>query len=465
MRRFLQAGAVHREAFAAMAVRGVGIGLTFLSTTTLARIMGPDAYGAYSAALASATLLAALAPLGTDRILIRTLSGSDDDPDCGQQVAVVHAATGAVAAVIVIGAVLASLVAAWFAARVDAASTALRAAILFIPLTLIYLRQWMAIPLIGTRRAVAMEQIVLPIATVSVVIAGLLVGIEFDATLMSISTAVLLSILWVASTQQTRMRQIYAAGIGQISAVNLSHVSACLSKGLPFVSVAIGSVLTQSCIPVVIAFTAGFSSAAFFAIAVPYASVAAIPLGMFALSMFRTCALHYERGEWVEANHSVRSAATITFLMSIFISGGVWLAAPWITWVLGQNYEPVQRILPALLLATIVDSLTGPTIPVMQTMLLERLHARVMMLFVPIQFAIIAVMTSALDVEGAALGYLMTRCLWNAIVVIEIYRQRKLVMLPYIWVSQALTRIAAGRSSVTPPAESKVNQDESRLAA
>ena len=62
------------DALSALLVRAVGIVLVFVSTTMLARFLGPDEYGAYSAALGLAMLLATLAPLGTDRILSQTLA-------------------------------------------------------------------------------------------------------------------------------------------------------------------------------------------------------------------------------------------------------------------------------------------------------------------------------------------------------------------------------------------------------
>lgn len=428
---------VHREAISAMVVRALGIGLTFISTTTLARIMGPDSYGAYSTALATATLMAALAPLGTDRTLVRTLSSSIESRNCGNQVAVVHAATGLIALSFLACSVATYFVGAFALEGEGTALTALQTAILVVPLTLVYLRQWMAIPLIGTRRAVAMEQIALPSATVIITLAAYMLNVRFQATHMSIVTAILLTILWAVSTQQAKMKPLYVAGIHSLRSVRLDELKRSLTEGLPFVSVAIGSVLTQSCIPVVIALSAGFSAAAFFALAAPYAALAAIPLGMFALSMFTTCTQHYERREWQEANHSVRSAATATFGLSVFIAGAVWLAAPAITVFLGHNYEPVRRILPILLLSTIIDALTGPTIPVMQTMHLERLHARLMLFFVPIQFAMIWSLTTLIDVEGAAIGYFASRCLWNVAIVNSIYRQRGLLMLPYLSVLNA----------------------------
>ena len=62
------------DAFGTLVMRMAGIALTLVSTTVAARSWGPVEYGAYCAALAMSMLLAAFAPLGSDRILVRNLS-------------------------------------------------------------------------------------------------------------------------------------------------------------------------------------------------------------------------------------------------------------------------------------------------------------------------------------------------------------------------------------------------------
>ena len=72
------------DAFGTLVVRMIGIALIFVSTTVTARLLGPAEYGTWSAAMALALLLATLAPLGSDRILVQKLSTMECDSEIGR---------------------------------------------------------------------------------------------------------------------------------------------------------------------------------------------------------------------------------------------------------------------------------------------------------------------------------------------------------------------------------------------
>ncbi len=308
---------------------------------------------------------------------------------------------------------------------------------MFIPLTVIHLRQWLAIPIIGSRRALIPEQTILPFVFTMSMLLMASAGWKLSATIAAATYAIVRGIIWIGSLQTGPLRTVYRSAWDAIPNEGLLHIRRQLWEGLPFVGVGIGSLLTQSCMPFVIAATCGFEETAYFALAFPFAAMIAQPQGAINLNMIPRCARHFKQGEFTEANHAVRSAATMTFLPAIALSLAIWLCSPVLTTLLGADYSMVRQLLPALLLGVIVDCLTGPTIPVMQTMRMEKTYSQALFAFIPIQLCIFYCFGKLAGIEGTAIAYLTARCLWNIIVFRAIYKQRGLLMLPYLRVMQA----------------------------
>ena len=425
------------DAFGTLVVRMVGIALMFVSTTVTARLLGPAEYGTYSAALALAVLLAALAPLGSDRILVRNLSNTKCPIETGYEVAISHLCTAIVATILVSGTLGASMVSGFVLDHQIWARTTLLAAMMFIPLTVIYLRQWLAIPIIGSRRAVIPEQTILPFVFTTSLLLMAAAGWKLSAAIAAGTYAIVMGIIWFGSLQTGPLRTVYRSAWDAIPNKGSWHIRRQLREGLPFVGVGIGSLLTQSCMPLVIAATCGFEETAYYSLALPYAALASIPLGVFNVSIIPRCARHYNRGEFEATSHAVRSAATVTFLLAATLSIMIWICSPLLLTVLGEEFRMVCRLLAPLLLGVIVDSLTGPTIPVMQTMKMEKDYTRALMAFIPIQLCLVYGFGKVAGIEGIAFSYFVARCLWNIIVFTTIHQQRGLVMLPYLSVTQA----------------------------
>ena len=431
----------------ALLVRAVGIVLVFVSTMVLAGILGPAEYGTYSTALGLAMLLATLAPLGTDRILSQTLACriKEDSPehnepgnsDSAKAIAVAYQCTiismGFLLTLLIAFAVLSSLAgmsSAWTA-------TTLSAAIILVPLTLSYLRQWTAMPIIGTSRAMLAEQTLLPAAVISVVLISNIFGWTFSALSMAAIYATGSGLIFAGSISFGRLRDLHLTALKLASGISRDDVFTMLRRGLPLVAVSIGAVASQSTLPMAIAAGCGFENAACFALAIPYATLPAVPLGVLGLSLIPRCARLYARGEISEANHCVRSAATITFWSAFVVAAGVWLMSPQLIHVLGPQYQAVVHVMPVLLIATLIDCLTGPTVPVMQTMGLQHFYACAFIGHWPLQLILVVILGGFWGLTGAAAGYLVSRSLWNLLVVIQIYRSPGLLMLPYLNPMQA----------------------------
>lgn len=429
------------DALGTLVVRGVGIALMFISTTVTARLLGPEEYGAYSAALALAVLMAALAPLGSDRILVRNLSTSKFPEEAGCETAIAHLCTGITAAVLV-GAALT----AWFLNAIvfdnpDWARTSLLATMMFVPLTVILLRQWLAIPIVGSRRAMIPEQTVLPfVFTMSLLLISA-AGWQTGAGTAAATYAAVMAIVWIGSLRSGSIRTVYQSAWSAIPNARQADIRRQFRDGLPFVGVGIGSLLTQSVMPILTAATCGFEESAYFTLAFPYAVLAAVPLGVFNVTMIPRCARHYRLGEFTAASHAVRSAATLTILLAATLSIVIWTCSPILATFVGPEYRMAFRLLPPLLLGVIVDCLTGPTIPVLQTMKMEKTYAKAIFAFIPIHLCLVCWFSRVAGIEGAACAYCISRCLWNVIVVVAIYRHRGLLMLPYLHIRQAFNEL------------------------
>lgn len=499
------------DALSALLVRAVGIMLAFVSTTVLARAMAPAEYGTYSAALGLAMLLATLAPLGTDRILSQTLACriKNDDSGCkpgrakqaptcsmtveslepadarsglrspnsqleadrapartmnndknersddtvprigdsAKAIAIAYHCTIMSIGVLLI-VLMAFVVAGWFAGvSSEWTAAALSAAIILVPLTLNYLRQWTAMPILGTSRAMMAEQTLLPAAVISIVLISAFFGAKFSVLKTAAIYATISGLIFAGSISSGRLRELHGTAFKLGSGICRGDIFAMLLRGLPLVAVSIGGVASQSTLPMAIAAGCGFENAACFALAIPYATLPAVPLGVLGLSLIPQCARFYASGELAQASHCVRSAATLTFWSAFGIAAGILLISPQLTRILGPQYEAVVDVMPVLLLAVLIDCLTGPTVPVMQTMGLQSFYAKAFFAHWPLQLVLVITFGGTWGLFGAAAGYLVSRALWNLLVVVQIYRFQALLMLPYINPLQAL---AADQNSFFP---------------
>lgn len=437
------------DALSALFVRAVGIVLVFVSTTLLARTLGPVEYGTYSAALGLAMLMATLAPLGTDRILSQTLACGihRDMPDqratasCDSARAIAVAYRCTIMSLLALLALFTGFVLLGSFAGTSPAwiATAQSAAVILVPLTLSYLRQWTAMPIIGTSKAMLAEQTLLPATMILIVLISNISGWRFSAINMAAIYATASAIIFVFSISFGRLRPLHGAALKSAFGIRHADVVGMIYRGLPLVAVSVGAVASQSTLPMAIAAGCGFENAACFALASPYATLPAVPLGVLGLSLIPQCARLHASGETSQANHCVRSAATLTFWSAFVIAACIWLVSPQLTQILGPQYHLVAEVMPILLSAVLIDCLTGPTVPVMQTMGLQRFYAKAFFGHWPLQIVLLIVGGGTWGLMGASISYLISRAIWNVLLVVRIYRSPGLLMLPYVnpWLALA----------------------------
>lgn len=421
--------AIRRDALSTLLVRVVGIGLMFGSTVLTTRVLGPYEFGIYNAALALAMLLATLAPLGTDRVLVRNLSVRPDLDHVGPEIALSHRCTAVITGLLIPAGLLTALLLTVVLDRPHLGLTAVLAIVMLVPLTVTYLRQWIAIPLIGTRKAVMPEQVLFPLFSSALM--GLLLwrSQPMTAWTATIVHAVMTLGIWLFSLRRGPLQLAYSAAL-HASKPQSTTIPDRLSEGMPFVWVAIGTILCQKCMPLVVAAGCGFADTAHFSLAMMITALPAIPLGILNLSLVPQFARLHSEGNLEGARLLGRRSAVATFLTALVVSMAIWFGRPVLLYFFDARYTLVIGLLPALLLAAIVDCLTGPTIPVMQTMDMERTYSRALFTWIPIQLLMNYVLSRALDADGAAIGYLLGRCLWNVMIVALIYRRHGFVMLP-----------------------------------
>ena len=130
----------------------------------------------------------------------------------------------------------------------------------------------------------------------------------------------------------------------------------------------------------------------------------------------------------------------MTFLAAVSAATVLLAGAPLLEPLLGPQYSQVPALLPPLLLAVLVDCLTGPTIPVMQTTGLERLYGRCLAVHLPLQLLLIFSLSRLGGTQGAAVAYLIGRMTWNIAIFLLIRRHRQLIMLPSLHCAAAELR-------------------------
>ena len=421
-----QTSAMLTDAIGALLVRGLGIGLMFVSTTIAARLLGADEFGTFSSALSLAMLLATIAPIGTDRIVARNLSTTESDAESGREIALTLASTIAGACVLTLIILPVTLLTAFFNQNTEWTRVLLLAGGLFVPLSFIYVRQWVALPLAGTRRALMPEQTLLPLAFGISLLGCSWLRIKPNAIATVLLYLASMVIVLTVTTQARAMRPLLSPVLTQLRAIRSGLVRQRMHEGLPFLLISVGAVACQASIPITLAATVGFRGTACFMLAVPYAALPSLTLGIMNLSLLPQLRRHYRNHEMSQAGHCVRSAATLTFY-----------AATMVVTILGQDYVAVAGLLLPLLLAAIVDCLTGPTVPVMQTMGLEAFYTRAMLCYLPVQICLMAAAGTVWGIQGAAFAFLTARVLWNIAIAVHIYRVQGLCMLPYINVMNA----------------------------
>ncbi len=429
------------DAFGTMAVRVLGMALVFATTVASANVLGPLEYGAFNAGLSLTLLLASLLPMGTDRILARNLAMVRTPGEAGVDIALAHMSSLLAATCLFVLATCQRQFAAVMPIPDLWLQTSMLAVVMVVPVTLTNLRQRIALPLIGTRLAVLPEQTLVPIVFLSVLGVAFARGIPMTASSTAWTYAVIGMIIWCVSLLTPSLHGAYLSAARSLP--KPQQLASYVRSAVPFLHLSVGCMLLQRCLPLITVLTCGFTETGQFAVAQQLAGLPTIPLGVATLVILPRWTRQFRTGQMQAVSGSVRDAATLSFVMALLIALTTWLATPFLPYLFGGSYARVQEILPTLLLVAIVESVSGPSMAVMQAMNMEHSLARSILGFIPIQLGLVYGFSHWLGLEGAAFGLLLSRILWITMVVGIIYRSQRIVSLPSLCIhSPGIHRIA-----------------------
>ena len=94
-----------------------------------------------------------------------------------------------------------------------------------------------------------------------------------------------------------------------------------------------------------------------------------------------------------------------------------------------------------LVIAAVLDAVPGPSIALLQAMHLEGLWSRIVLTFVPLQLIAVWIASHLGGLTGAAIGYLVTRAIYNLLIVGAVYYMRGILIVPRFslnWISEPL---------------------------
>ncbi|MCA9059373.1 MAG: oligosaccharide flippase family protein, partial [Planctomycetaceae bacterium] len=428
LRRIFYSESLVSDAVQSLLVRITGIGLLFAMTTLSARFLGPDHFGLFNATLSLAALLATLAPLGADRVVVRRLSVIDDTAERGFETAVTHQIALGLGLVIAIACLTMATLGdvLWIPAHWQ--TTILLGTVMFVPIMLAYLRQWIAIPLAGSRRAVVPEQMMVPVLFIIVLVAMKLLKLEFSGVTACLIYSAICLVVWAGSLQFPTMAQAYGAAWKQRATP--SQLRQRMKESFPFAGIAMSNVLQQKSLPLIIAATCGFEETAQFAIAISFANLAGTPVGIANMCVIPRCTQHAQRMEHQQAGQIATVTATAVVVTSVTIGIATLIFAPYAVLLLGKSYSAFTTLLPFLVAAAIADSLPGPSMALVQSMQLEREFSRMLLRYIPLQLGVVYLGGLWSGLLGITVAYLITRCLWAIMIVTLIYRGRQIMLLP-----------------------------------
>lgn len=207
-------------------------------------------------------------------------------------------------------------------------------------------------------------------------ILGMLKLLQFPMTAFSaaFSFAAIKVAIWVWSIQDDRLGQIYRIAIRQNFA--FGGVLERLKSGLPFSGLALGTAMLQTSLPLAIVAACGYSVAAQFSIALSFANLAGVPLGILNLCVLPRCTTLVRNSQLDEAGCLVSSTAGIALLSSSAIGISTCVLSPVAIQMLGASYSDISLILWLLVIASVLDSIPGPSVALLQAMHLEGVWSR-----------------------------------------------------------------------------------------
>lgn len=367
VRPLLQAtGPSARDAIAVFSIRVGWLALEFVIAVLLARLLGASGYGAYAVGVAAATLLAAVATLGFDRLLVREVARLRERAPASIGALQRHATRLATVAALV-AALMLALLAPVFARNDAALSAVLLQATLLVPLIAVArLRQGTLQGLGHAVQGQLPEMLLQPALmllgvwiAMSGVAATLAPTLRVDAVLalqwqaLAASAALLLGLL----TVRRALRR--TAGDTAAPVIPAPATPALLRQGAPFVLLLVmGLALTQTD-TLLIGLLQSPSAAGPYRAASQIAALIAFPMTAINLAIAPRLAAAWSAADRATlqrlATQAARAGCGAALGVALMIAAG---AGPLLE-LFGADFALARPALMVLAAAFIINSLTG----------------------------------------------------------------------------------------------------------
>jgi O-antigen/teichoic acid export membrane protein len=384
-------------------VRCSGLGLLYLSSIVAAKILGAKGFGIYSTVLSLSPIWAIIAVGGVDTLATKVISINEAKPENIATEVAVTFAVGFLGIAIGLIAIGMFVIVATSLGVSDTWCKVAAYTMLMFPLTaLIYMRQFMSLPMIGVAGAMFPEQIILPaILCTSMLVASAVSHIY-------VTTIILLHVSAAAIAWTIGMAQLWnKAALRRALHVPLTFgdVRLRLKRARPFLVAGLSSIIVTNAVTVLVSILLGFREAGIFYAAYRLAALPHIPLGVIDQVVMPSAARYHEKEEHSSLDRLARTGATLSFIMGASIALGIAILSKPLLGLFGREFYAGESVLLILLVGHTVEVFFGPKIGLMKMAGLERAYSRAMVVSAIVLPGAAYVAAHAAGIAGVAAVY------------------------------------------------------------
>jgi len=423
---------IGRQAMGGMAVRVIGLTLTWATTMCLAHALGPGQYGVWTVIVGLSSLLATVFSFGADQFATRTIASThqNDSTDLRREACLTHAIclSGTVIGLVVLLGTLCLAGVFNFSLRLQLVLTA--SLMMFPVIQLIVLRQWITLPLLGTAAAIAPEQILLPLLLIPAVtvLKSVNGSVSVNATVMAYAVCSLT--VWAVAMWTSRIGRLIHSGLRD--RFEFREILGRVAQAAPFLGSSLVNLIAQvRLMPLVVAAVCGFEDAGRLAVALQMATLVAMPLGVVTLSVMPGCARLHGAGDHEALQHLIRSAATLCVCLAPPIAIGLLVFRNSLFALLGTEYSPSAQLLIVLVIGQLFNACCGPNGAVMQMIGMERVYMKALLVTGVGQMIAVAAAGMAGNLIAVAIAIAASQFASNIVLCLILWRRRRLPLLPY----------------------------------
>lgn len=403
-----------------------GLFLKYLMQIVLARFAGSAGYGFFSYSYSWAQLLAIPTGLGLPTAVIRFTPEYVNQGDWSS-LAGLHRrsylltlqAASLVALFVGLGAVI-------FAGGEN--RIAILAALLMVPLLAVAILQEALILAVGrTVRARVAQALVFPSVTIGCVLGvALLVGGQVSGISIVACTTVALAISvllqrWLVHDALPILREIVSRTDSTRAWLRVS-VPLSMVKGFQLL-------LTQTDV-ILIGLLIDFRSAGIYAAAAKSTVLMNLPLTAVTHVAAPRLGAAYAKGDFASLRKLVRAGASISFLGSLVMAGGLVMLSGSVLALFGESFQQGSDVLAILALGRVVNGATGPTDLLLNLAGQERNTAKIFASAAVVNVLLNLLLIPWFGLEGAAGATTATMVLWNIAVLSLAVRRFKVSVWP-----------------------------------